>query len=182
MSARDSILDAFEDLLVTEGERAATLDAVAARASVSKGGLLYHFKSKDALAEALLDRLSQLVAADLDAMRTDPRGASAYYVETSVLAASALDRALIATARLSQEMPRARETLQDIHRAWYELILGEVGNRGIARAIMLIGDGLYYNAVLAGAVGAVEVTTTDAERAELLEVVAGLKEQATTAT
>jgi AcrR family transcriptional regulator len=33
-----------------------TLDAVAARAGVSKGGLLYHFPTKDALLRAMLER------------------------------------------------------------------------------------------------------------------------------
>jgi AcrR family transcriptional regulator len=47
MSAtRDRLLDAFEGLLIAHGPRAATLDAVAAAAEVSKGGLLYHFPSK----------------------------------------------------------------------------------------------------------------------------------------
>ncbi|MEA2177259.1 MAG: hypothetical protein QOG77_556, partial [Solirubrobacteraceae bacterium] len=46
-STRDRLIDAFENLLVTVGSRAATLDAVAAAADVSKGGLLYHFPSKD---------------------------------------------------------------------------------------------------------------------------------------
>lgn len=55
-NSREQILDAYEHLLVQAGERAATLDAVAAQAKVSKGGLLYHFGSKKALFEALLDR------------------------------------------------------------------------------------------------------------------------------
>ena len=47
--ARESVLDAFEAILIDEGERAATMDATARAAGVSKGGLLYHFASKDAL-------------------------------------------------------------------------------------------------------------------------------------
>ena len=45
-STRERILGAYEDLLIVDGPRMATLDAVAAAAGVSKGGLLYHFKSK----------------------------------------------------------------------------------------------------------------------------------------
>ena len=47
--ARESVLDAFEAILIDEGERAATMDATARAAGVSKGGLHYHFGSKDAL-------------------------------------------------------------------------------------------------------------------------------------
>ena len=53
---RDRLLDAFETLLVSAGSRAATLDAVAAEAQVSKGGLLYHFHSKDELVDGMLSR------------------------------------------------------------------------------------------------------------------------------
>ena len=71
--ARESVLDAFEQLLVDDGERAATMDATARAEGVSKGGLLYHFASKDALEHALLERLVTLVDApppDLD--KNDP--------------------------------------------------------------------------------------------------------------
>src|SRR5690625_3314917 len=101
MSARDRVLDAFEELLITEGERAATLDAVAARAEVSKGGLLYHFRSKEALVEGLLDRLADLAEADAQVMVSDPRGPAAHYVDTSVYGESPLDRALVAAARMA---------------------------------------------------------------------------------
>jgi hypothetical protein len=47
--AREAVLDAFESLLIEVGERAATLDAVARLAGVSKGGLLYHFPNKEAM-------------------------------------------------------------------------------------------------------------------------------------
>lgn len=63
--ARDAVLDAFEGLLIDIGERAATLDAVATRAGVSEGGLLYHFPNKEALITASLERLDHLAAEDL---------------------------------------------------------------------------------------------------------------------
>ena len=46
MSSRDRILDAYESLLIEGGERAATLNAVVERAGLSKGGLLYHFGTR----------------------------------------------------------------------------------------------------------------------------------------
>ena len=54
--ARESVLDAFEAILIDRGERFATMDATAKAAGVSKGGLLYHFGSKQALADGLLAR------------------------------------------------------------------------------------------------------------------------------
>src|SRR5205085_529152 len=83
-STRDRLLDAFETLLVTAGSRSATLDAVASAADVSKGGLLYHFPSKDALVEGMLDRLRTRGAEDAERMSTAKQGPVEFYLETSV--------------------------------------------------------------------------------------------------
>ena len=55
--ARERVLDAFETILIDDGERAATLDAVARRAEVSKGGLLYHFPNKETLLNGVATNL-----------------------------------------------------------------------------------------------------------------------------
>jgi AcrR family transcriptional regulator len=54
---RSQLLTVVRDLLVREGPSAVTLDAVAAQANVTKGGLQHHFRSKQALLEALSDQL-----------------------------------------------------------------------------------------------------------------------------
>src|SRR6476646_3591238 len=56
---RDRLLDAVEQLLLERGAQQVTLEAVAAAAGVSKGGLLYHFKSKDALFAGMVRRLGE---------------------------------------------------------------------------------------------------------------------------
>ena len=57
---RDRLLDAAGTVVHRDGAQALTLDAVAKEAAVSKGGLLYHFKSKSDLVQAMVDRwLSQ---------------------------------------------------------------------------------------------------------------------------
>src|SRR5215469_14243714 len=54
--ARERLLDAAERLVLETGAGHLTLAAVAKFAGVSKGGLLYHFPSKDSLLEAMLAR------------------------------------------------------------------------------------------------------------------------------
>lgn len=150
MSARDRILDTLESLLIADGERGATLDAVAAQAGVSKGGLLYHFRNREAMVDGLLDRLLVLADEDLDAMIKAPEGPAAYYLRTSSNTAGPFDRLLTAVTRLGLEKhPRAGETIRQIQDKWYEVLLTELKDPGIARAVMLIGDGLYYNALFA---------------------------------
>ncbi|MBI0330700.1 TetR/AcrR family transcriptional regulator [Burkholderia plantarii] len=50
---RSELLRAAADIATEHGVQAVTLDAVAERAGVSKGGLQYHFRSKQALFDAL---------------------------------------------------------------------------------------------------------------------------------
>ncbi len=57
-SSRDLIVDAAQAVVFEVGAHM-TLDAVAAKAGVSKGGLLYHFPTKKALLRAMLDRRVQ---------------------------------------------------------------------------------------------------------------------------
>lgn len=56
-SARERIIDAAEQVVIDLGARHLTFDAVAAKAGVSRGGLLYHFPDKEALLKGMLDRL-----------------------------------------------------------------------------------------------------------------------------
>src|SRR4051794_16240552 len=73
--ARTRILDAAESIVRTRGVPGLTLDAAARAAGVSKGGLLYHFASKEALLAALLVRLAEFVSQDFAAgMERQPPG------------------------------------------------------------------------------------------------------------
>ena len=156
--AREAVLDAFESLLIAEGERAATLDAVARLAGVSKGGLLYHFPNKEAMVSVLLERLDRLLAADLDAMAAAPEGAAAYFIKSSVWADTPLDRVFVAATRLA-EVAHA-ETLRrmaGVQASWLALLAADVGP-AMAKAVLYMGDGLYFNAMLARGPGEAPLT------------------------
>lgn len=164
-SARDRVLTSYEDLLIGFGPQAATLEAVATAAGLSKGGLLYHFKSKEALTEGLLARLRGYAEQDFELMEQDPEGCASYYIRTSVYGGSSFDRAIIAAQRLIQSDDDAvRHVFAELHNRWFELILRDVKDPVISRAIMLLGDGLYYNAALFG------FATQGAEDAEPVDV------------
>jgi AcrR family transcriptional regulator len=65
-STRDRILDAAETIVVRDGVARLTLDAAAAQAQLSKGGVLYHFRTRDALVSGMVERLVAAFDADLD--------------------------------------------------------------------------------------------------------------------
>lgn len=68
LDARTRILDAAERIVQAKGVPALTLEAAAREAGVSKGGLLYHFASKEALLMGLLTRLADSISLDFQAV------------------------------------------------------------------------------------------------------------------
>jgi AcrR family transcriptional regulator len=73
LSNRERILDAAVKVAVRDGILGMTLEAVALEARVSKGGLIYHFRSKDDLIAAMLEHFRAKVQRAFDArMAADP--------------------------------------------------------------------------------------------------------------
>lgn len=65
---RGHVLDAAARIVERDGAAHLTLDAVAEEAGLSKGGVLYHFPSKNALLAGMLDRLLTDFRARTEAM------------------------------------------------------------------------------------------------------------------
>lgn len=75
LDARTRILDAAEALVHDKGVSGLTLEAAAKLAGVSKGGLLYHFASKEALLIAALTRLAEYFRSEFEAgVAAQPEG------------------------------------------------------------------------------------------------------------
>ncbi|WP_279234422.1 TetR/AcrR family transcriptional regulator [Microbacterium sp. SS28] len=151
--ARESVLDAFEATLISSGGRAATMDATARAAGVSKGGLLYHFASKDALEAGLLERLAALVDEDLERIAAAPEGAIGYFLRTSVMDDDPLDRVIIAVSRLAQGGSSAAvAALRDMRHRWQDALRPHTRDAAALDLVMLVSDGLYFNNALEGGV------------------------------
>jgi AcrR family transcriptional regulator len=147
--AREKVLDAFEALLIAEGERAATLESVAREAGVSKGGLLYHFGSREALEEGLYARLRTLAADDVEAVRTAPEGPIAYFLSTSGDVGLPLDRAITAVGRLAHGgKAAATAQLAAVRASWGDALRAHVRDEAALDLVMLVSDGIYVNSAL----------------------------------
>lgn len=148
-SQRERVLDAFEHLLVDDVGVAATLDAVAAAARVSKGGVLYHFPSKDALVQGLADRLRAQVTEDVEALRAAPEGPVAYWLSSSAAGSpAALTRTSRAVLRLAGAgQPAAREVLDEADRAWAGALGERIEDPVLARLVVLVGNGLFLESL-----------------------------------
>jgi len=130
-NSREAMLDAAQDVVLEGGAGKLTLDAVAKRAGVSKGGVMYNFPTKEALLKAMIERLvehNRHAHAQVTAGLPDRPGRSlkAYVLNSvraldvddrvsgALLAALNSDRALLAPvaeyfsgrfARLVQDVP-----------------------------------------------------------------------------
>jgi len=149
-SAKEPVLDAFERVVIERGERAATLEAVAVEAGVSKGGLLYHFGSKKDLVDGVIERISDSATDYSDLLRASPEGVVSTFIRTSVTAGTDFDNSYIALTRLAQSgiYPEARAALARIESEWFDLVESEVGDPAVARLVLLVSDGLYYSSAL----------------------------------
>ncbi|WP_245611658.1 TetR/AcrR family transcriptional regulator [Nevskia soli] len=95
-NSREAMLDAAQDVVLEGGAGKLTLDAVAKRAGVSKGGVMYNFPTKEALLKAMVERLvehNRHAHAQVTASLPDRPGRSLKaYVMNSVRALDVDDR------------------------------------------------------------------------------------------
>ena len=105
-------------------------------------------RDDDRLAEALCERLLALAADDVEEMRRAPDGPARYYIRSSHYAGTPLDRTLVAVSRLQQSGDsHARSVIETVSANWLNLLHETLGDLDVARAVKLIGDGLYYSAL-----------------------------------
>lgn len=84
---RQRILSAAEDVVLRDGVGRLTLDATAAEAGLSKGGVLYHFPTRDALVAGMIERLVGDFVHDIEEAAKGASGPGSFtraYVEATV--------------------------------------------------------------------------------------------------
>ncbi|GAA5041626.1 AcrR family transcriptional regulator [Thermocatellispora tengchongensis] len=138
---RDELLDAAESLLADQGAHALTLAAVAERAGVSKGGLLYHFNSKDALVRAMVERL---IADFDDLMATQDHDTyTKRYVAATFAAVRSgrLRRWAVVTGAAGD--PTLLAPLREAMIRWNSEGLDQDGDRMTAQVVRLACEGLW---------------------------------------
>jgi AcrR family transcriptional regulator len=81
--SRQAVLDAARSLFVTRGYLATSVDDIASRAKLSKGGLYFHFGDKSQLLRELLRQSAAIYAGIIDTLnnaRMDPRDRLVHWV------------------------------------------------------------------------------------------------------
>lgn len=144
-SRRPELLDAALAVIRRDGAQALTLDAVAAEAGVSKGGVLYHFRSKRALVDGLIASWLEDFGARLDGEDF----ASSYVRACDLAVAGPGVRASefgILAALIDE--PQVLEAARERYAEWMERMLGGALAREDAWLVRLAADGLWYSDLL----------------------------------
>jgi AcrR family transcriptional regulator len=158
---RDRILDAAESVILDSGGRSFTLDAVAERAGISKGGLVYSFATKDGLVRAALERevarFQEAVRRRLGDEPVDPFEMVAAHIEEALDEDDAATRkaAFLVTALV--HAPDMMEPARHYYRALLDPLLAESGDAHEIRNALLAVEGIF----LLRGLGFVEVSAEE---------------------
>jgi AcrR family transcriptional regulator len=141
---RAHLLDAAVAVIRRDGAQALTLDAVAAEAGVSKGGLLYHFKSKRQLLDAMVARWMDEWEAEFDADTTGD-GFVASFVRTSHLGGAGQEQRAAETGLLAAiaTEPAVLASVRDRYATWQDRVEREGSDPVEATVARLAADGLW---------------------------------------
>jgi AcrR family transcriptional regulator len=146
---RDQLLAAAERIVRRDGVARLTLDAVAVEAGTSKGGLLYHFASRDALITAMVERHAASFSASLEAtMAADPQPPGRWtraYLRASAPPVDPGEGDAAATGLLAAmaSNPALADPLREQYAAWREQIAQDGLPEADAMIVALAADGLW---------------------------------------
>ena len=151
-SARERIIDAAEQVVLKEGASHMTMDAVAAKAGVSKGGLIYHFPSQRDLLQAMLQRFIDRVETRMAQARTQLPESPARSIKAYIHAWFTLGGEYRRTASaLLAAITREPELLQAVrlkHRAVLTEIVKAAPNSEQALVLSLATEGMWMSELL----------------------------------
>jgi AcrR family transcriptional regulator len=158
---RDRILDAAESVILDSGGRTFTLDAVAARAGISKGGLVYSFATKDGLVRAALEReVGRFQGAVDRRLGSEPAGPVELVLAHIEEALDEDDTATQKAAFLVTALvhaPDMMEPARRYYRALLDPLLSETGGAHEVRNALLAVEGIF----LLRGLGFVEVSAEE---------------------
>ncbi|MEW6705315.1 MAG: TetR/AcrR family transcriptional regulator [Pseudomonadota bacterium] len=156
ISRVDALLDAAEAVIVRDGIASLTLDAVAAEAKVSKGGLLHHFPSKDRLVEALVKRTAFAIRSH-NAQAFEQAGEGPGRMARGLLQANLRDldewcatcqRGSAATFSALAHNPRLLAPMREAYADLHQRIAADDLPEGVGDVVMAAIDGLWLYWVL----------------------------------
>lgn len=151
-NTRTRIMDAAQKLLTGQGLGAFTLEAVAREAGVSKGGLLYHFASKEALVRAMVAHYIELyderLNAALDAQPPGPGRRARALLETTLEDSGVHNDYKRALFSVAAAHPEVMDPFRAFADQWLEALAADGLPPGLAEAVCFAADGIWFSQML----------------------------------
>lgn len=151
-NSRDSILDAALRVTARDGAGNLTLDKVAAECGLSKGGLLYNYPSKEALLQAMLQRLlnshRQLMQQEYEDLKGQPEATLRAFLRAWKHDEQISIDASLAIIAAAAQNPDLLQPLKEHFREVYSRICSETDNRDQALMIWAAADGLLLHRLM----------------------------------
>ncbi|MGX9221959.1 TetR/AcrR family transcriptional regulator (plasmid) [Massilia varians] len=152
---RERILQAASAIIAGKGVHALTLELAAAEAGVSKGGLLYHFKGKDQLTQALLQYSFDMFELDMARHAAQDARPGAWlrgYIRASFPIEQELHRNAAATAAslmasLGRD-PQLNAIYAQYASGWHAKLREEQIDPDLALVVRMAVDGLWMSEAL----------------------------------
>jgi AcrR family transcriptional regulator len=147
-SNRRHVLDAAARVAMREGPGAVTIEAVVTESGMSRGGVLYHFRSKDALLQALVDQDIDIVREMTGLDSGEPARSPAQRVRAYYDACTAwpTERGHVALAVALANNPALLRTWAQVQRDLDEAdAAGDDGDPVSAVVARLALDGLWFS-------------------------------------
>lgn len=147
-SHRENLLDAVEAIVGEQGVNALTLDSVAARVGITKGGLIYHFKTKEALLQALIERMvMQIEARYRDGAEKNGQTFEALLIAMidDVFDMSRAEKALMSNLLAAvSSYPKQLGPVQQMYERFTVDLTGSPENAGLALMVSCALDGILF--------------------------------------
>jgi AcrR family transcriptional regulator len=146
------ILEAAEQVVLRDGVGHLTLEAAATEAGLSKGGVLYHYRTRDALVAAMVTRIIEEFEDDIAAWLPEPGSpeadrpgayARAYIRATLEPAAPGQERLGAALLAAAAAEPALLVPLQEAADGWQARLVDDGLDPALATVIRLACDGLW---------------------------------------
>jgi AcrR family transcriptional regulator len=153
---KQQILEAAGRVVLARGVVGLTLEAVAEEAGLSKGGLLYHYGSKDALLGAMVTHLVEVTEARIDAHRERDTGAGSWtrgYLQACLVGGAPesdpMGRLAVALLAAGASDPALLDDIRERQSAWRARLEDDGIDPVMAAIVRLAADGLWMNEIFA---------------------------------
>ena len=151
-TVKNQILDAASAIVAREGAAHLTFDALVTETGLSKGGILYHFRNKEALLQAMVDRMIDRFETHRDRIKEKEDEAVLPDAMTYILASHTKDveeyQSDLGVLAAAANNPKLLDPLREHYKRNFSIACGEKSYIGLNTLLHLAMDGFWLLSAL----------------------------------